>query len=446
MVSLSEAQAYAMKAAYAMQHAALDEAKADRDIKERAAAGLPQVSLVADYSQYIDIPTQVVPADAFGFPQYLNDFLEGVAEETGVELEGLAPDPNALSELQFGQDYNANVGIQATQLVFSGTYIFGLHASRLFAQSRKQATARTADAVRRQVAEAYHLVQASASQQELLLTALDLVGENLAESQALFSEGFLNQTAVDQLELALRELESEKDNARTQEQLARALLRFQMGTHPKDELILTDSLDELMNQEGALEWMSCTFDPGVLPGIQEQRSYVELAEIDVKNQKAKGWPQVSAFYTNQGNAQRNTFDFLDREGNWYPVQLWGMNFSMPIWTSFGGKQRVEKKRIQEDRAKLGLRQMEQAAEMEYQNARFGLDQATANLGNRSAAKEISSRIYTQTRIAFQEGVATSFELTQARNQQLEGEGKMLSSKLDWLNARVRLQAALSEFE
>ena len=83
-VSLEEAQAIALENAFAMQYAALDRSKAERDVKEILATGLPQINLVADYSQYIDIPTQVAGGDVFGFPDYLTSFLGGVAQETGV--------------------------------------------------------------------------------------------------------------------------------------------------------------------------------------------------------------------------------------------------------------------------------------------------------------------------------------------------------------------------
>ena len=86
VVTLAEAQAVALEKAFAMQYAALDRSKAERDVKGVLASGLPQVNLIADYSQYIDIPTQVAAGDVFGFPEYLTSFLGGVSQATGVSL------------------------------------------------------------------------------------------------------------------------------------------------------------------------------------------------------------------------------------------------------------------------------------------------------------------------------------------------------------------------
>ena len=446
-VSLEEAQAIALENAFAMQYAALDESKAERDVKEVLATGLPQIKLVADYSQYIDIPTQVAAGgDVFGFPDYLTTFLGGVAQITGVPLNAPPVDPDAVSEFQFGQAHTANVGIQASQLVFSGSYFVGLQASQLFVEARDRATERTADEVLKQVTEAYHLVLGAVEGLRLAEEAVSLVDESKAEIGALQEAGFADALSVDRLELAQTELEAQVLNARQQVGLAKGLLAFQMGVGLADELTVTSSLQDLLTNGQELEWMSRPFNASALPGIQEQQVYLDLAGLNVKNQQAQGWPQIAAFYTNQANAQRDVFNFLDQDEKWYPVQLWGVNFSMPLWTSFGGNQAVEKKKIEEERARIGLAQLTQVAEMEFTNAKAAFTNATAVLNNARRGEEIAQKIYTQTEIGFNEGVVSSFEWNESRNGLLEAQGKRLGAELEWLNARVALQAALSAFE
>ena len=51
-------------------------------------------------------------------------------------------DPDALSEFQFGQAHTANVGIQASQLVFSGSYFVGLRAAQLYVDVQDRAAER----------------------------------------------------------------------------------------------------------------------------------------------------------------------------------------------------------------------------------------------------------------------------------------------------------------
>jgi outer membrane protein TolC len=445
VVTLAEAQAVALEKAFAMQYAALDRSKAERDVKGVLASGLPQVNLIADYSQYIDIPTQVAAGDVFGFPEYLTSFLGGVSQATGVSLNQPPADPDALSEFQFGQAHTANVGIQASQLVFSGSYFVGLRAAQLYVDVQDRAAERTADEVLTQVAEAYHLALGAEEALSLAQESVKLIEQSRSEVSALQSEGFADALSVDRLNLAKTELEAQVMNAERQVALTKGLLAFQMGIGLQDELTLADDLETLLANGQELEWMSRSFDPSAVPAIQEQQMYFELAGLDVMNQKAKGWPQIGAFYTNQGNAQRDAFNFLDGDEKWYPVQLWGLNMSMPLWTSFGGKQLVEKKKIEQERARIGLGQLTQAAEMEFGNARAGFANATAVLNNARTAEAIAGKIYSQTEIGFNEGVVSSFEWTESRNELLQARSNRLAASLNWLNARVALQATLSAF-
>ena len=228
--------------------------------------------------------------------------------------------------------------------------------------------------------------------------------------------------------------------------MSKGLLRFQMGIAPDAQLDLTDEMDDLMSNGKELEWMSRDFLASEIPGVQEQELFLGLAWLDVKSQKASGWPQVSAFYTNQNNAQRDAFDFFQKDREWYPVQLWGVNFSMPVWTSFGGRQQVEKKKIAEERARIALSQVSQAATMEYDNARTAFSEAMAMLNNATIGERLAEKIYTQSEVRYKEGMVSSFDMNDARNQLLEAKLQKLSSSLDWLNARIDLQKALSAFD
>jgi outer membrane protein len=445
-ISLAQAQKIALEKAFAVQYAALDMQKSERDVKELLATGLPQVNIVADYSQYIDIPIQVASGDVFGFPAYLTDFFGGVAEATGVGIDAPPFDPNAISEFQFGQSHTANYGVQASQLIFSGSYLFGLKASQLLVSSRERGQQRTADEVMQQVAEAYHFVLAAGEGLALANEALRLVQFTRDEVAALNEAGFADELAVSQMDLAINDLEAQVMASQGQISMSKGLLRFQMGVAPDAQLELTDEMDDLMSSGKELEWLSRDFVASEIPGVQEQELFLGLAGLDVKSQKASGWPQVSAFYTNQNNAQRDAFDFFQKDREWYPVQLWGVNFSMPVWTSFGGRQQVEKKKIKEERARIALAQISQAATMEYDNARTSFSEAMALLNNATNGERLAEKIYMQSEVRYKEGMVSSFDMNDARNQLLEAKLQKLTTSLDWLNARIDLQKALSAFD
>jgi len=442
-LTLAQAQDLAAARNFAVRSALLDRDRAQRDIQELTATGLPQINLVSDYTNYIDLPAQVVPADAFGFPSYLTDFFSGVSDQTGVALNAPAPDPDGTSVLQFGNRHTLNVGIEASQLLFSGSYLVGLQAAKRFAESRNFAIQRTEREARRAATDAYILAAMAAENLRIVDDALATVQKSLKEMGLMYEAGFVDLVDVEQLELAAAEWERQAAEARTSELLARRVLGFQCGLPLETPPTVAEDAGALLGSVSGADLLGRAWNPSGLPQVQEQQALADLAALDVKNKQAAGLPVVSAFYVNRANAQRETFDFLKSDRDWFPVQLVGVNMSVPLWTSTGGKQRVEKARIEQERAVAGLEEMKRGLALEHAAARTEFENATAALGQRTSEEALAERLYLRTEESFRAGVRSSFDLTQARNRWVEAQGGVVAAQLAWLNARTRLLDTLN---
>ena len=212
-LNLAEAQAYAVENSFSVKNARIDALSAESEVKALTSIGLPQVSGSIDYQNFIDIPTQVAPADAFGFPAYLNDFLFGVAQETGVPINAPDSDPNAISELQFGAPQTMTAGISVSQLIFDGSYFVGLQAAKAYKQVMEGSIKKTEQQVKDQVAQAYHTVLVAKKNVEVLAKSILVMEKTLAETKALKEGGFIEQQDVDQLQLTLNDMNNKHDYA-----------------------------------------------------------------------------------------------------------------------------------------------------------------------------------------------------------------------------------------
>jgi outer membrane protein len=418
-LSLAKAQTLGAENAYAMQRARIDVQVAKRDVKELLASGLPQVTASFDVNHFLDIPTQVVPASSF---------------------DPDAPDDIVL-ELSFGTTQTATAGLNATQLIFSGSYLVGLKASQVFADAKALAVDATEVETRRLVAEAYATALAAEANVETLDRALTLVKSSEQELRELANEGLVESVDADQLQLTRQALEQQLSTGRLQAELTKQLLLFQCGLDVDEDVILTDDL-EALTTVAVPEAVQGNLNLSAIPALEEQRRYVALAELDVQNRRAEGLPQVAAFYSNSTQAFRDPeFPVLADQNNWYPSQIVGLSVNMPIWTSFGGKQRVEKAKLQVLTAESGLEQMESAARLEHANAKATFLDAQAVLGTAKAQRDLASRILTRIESGHKEGVRSSFELNTAQNQLLEAEGNLIGAQLAWLTAQQRLIAS-----
>ena len=418
-LSLVKAQTLGAENAYAMQRARIDVQVAARDVKELLATGLPQVSASFDVNHFLDIPTQVVPASSFD-PE--------------------APEDLVL-ELSFGTTQTATAGFNASQLIFSGSYLVGLKASQVFADAKALAVDATEVETRRMVAEAYATALAAEANVEMLDRALTLVKSSEQELRELANEGLVESVDADQLQLTRQALEQQLSTGRLQAELTKQLLLFQCGLDVDEDVVLTDDL-EVLTTVTVPEAVQGNLNLSAIPALEEQRRYVALAELDVQNRRAEGLPQVAAFYSNSTQAFRDPeFSVLADQNNWYPSQIVGLSVNMPIWTSFGGKQRVEKAKLQVLTAESGLEQMESAARLEHANAKATFLDAQAALGTAKAQRDLANRILTRIESGHKEGVRSSFELNTAQNQLLEAEGKLIGAQLAWLTAQQRLIAS-----
>lgn len=418
-LSLVKAQTLGAENAYAMQRARIDVQVAQRDVKELLATGLPQVNASFEFNHFLDIPTQVAPASSF---------------DPDLPADLVLP-------LSFGMTQSASAGVSASQLIFSGSYLVGLKASQVFADAKALALDATEVETRRVVAEAYVTALAAGANVETLDRALTLVSSSEQELRELANEGLVESVDADQVQLTRQTLEQQLATARLQAELTKQLLLFQCGLDVDEDVVLTDDL-EALTAVAVPEAVQATLNLSGIPALEEQRRYLALAELDVQNRRAEGLPQIAAFYSNSAQTFRDPdFPSLAENNEWYPAQLVGLSVNMPIWTSFGGKQRVEKAKLQVLTAESGLEQMESAARLEHANAKATFLDAQAALGTAKAQRDLANRILTRIESGHKEGVRSSFELNTAQNQLLEAEGNLIGAQLAWLTAQQRLIAS-----
>ena len=441
-LTLEEAQSLAALRAYNVRYAALDTKEAASSTREIIASGFPQVSGSIEYNRYIDIPTQVSSGDVFGFPDYLTAFLGGVAQATGVPLDAPPSDPNAIQEFQFGAAQTMTAGITATQLIFSPSYFVGIQAAKAYASAMEASESKSVADTRRAAGEGYAAALAAKENVAILAAAEALAQNALDQTRALVQEGLAESTDADQLELALSEMAQQRATAESMALVALDALKFTVGMPVETTVILADSFETLSNAFDGASVLGKPFDANRLPEIQSQSKNLELSELGIRNEKAAGMPSIGAFYTNQRNAQRDAFDFFG-SGNWYPIQLVGVQMNIPIWSSFGGKEKVLQAQLTRDRAETALEQLTQAATLEYRAARTEYNSSLEQRSQAQRGLDLAERILDRTRIRFQEGLASSFDMTQAQNQLVNAQANLAQATLRWFNAHLRLQRSLN---
>jgi len=228
--SLEESMLFAVENNLNAQNARLDVDAADQRIWETAATGLPQVNADVNYNYNINLPTTLIP-----------DFLG---------------DPSEKIEVQFGTRHFATAGLMGNQLLFSGEYIIGLQAAKIFKEFTQLNRKRTEQEVKRSVIENYYLVLLGEATLELLKDNRDNVKLTYEETLALFKAGFVEEIEADQLEVALIDLQNSVLSMERQILATINLLKYQMGVDREQNIVLTENLADLVatiDIEGTLD-------------------------------------------------------------------------------------------------------------------------------------------------------------------------------------------------
>lgn len=415
--SLQEAMEYALENNLNAENARLDVDMADQRVWETAAAGLPQVSASMNYNYNINLATTLIP-----------DFLGNPADKI---------------EVQFGTKHFATAGLVGNQLIFSGQYIVGLQAAKIFKEFSRKNQERTEQQVKQSVIQNYYLVLLSESTLEAINGNLENMRQTYNETMQLFKSGFVEEIVADQLEVALMDLENNVLSMERQVVATRNLLKYQMGLERSKVLVLTDSLSELVRQvdfDNSLQ-VSLTLEKNIDYQLLDEQE--RLAFMDMKLKKAEYLPSLSAFYSMDFTAQRDDFSFFRQNENWYRASVVGLSLNVPLFSSGLRRAGLSQKKIAYDQAKNNKTFAAEGLEVEFLQAKY--DFATALEKYRSDKKnlDLTRKVIRVTKVKFSEGMVSSLELTQVNDQYLQTLSSYTASMVELLNAKIRIDLLLN---
>jgi outer membrane protein TolC len=258
----------------------------------------------------------------------------------------------------------------------------------------------------------------------------------------MYKAGFSEETDYDQLTLTLKTTQNSRNDLAGQLEVTYHILKFQMGIELDQEITLTQTLEDILTEVNFEALINQTF---VLDNNVDYR-LINLQEamkiLNLRNEKAAYWPTINGNIILQTNAQRDEFDFFDTQERWFPMSMAGASLSIPVFSSGARKARVNMAKIELDQVRNTRAQVTEQLQVELLRARTNFITALENFNNEEENVDLSRKIYRKTLIKYNEGVATSVELTQQHNQFFDAEAKYFNNTLTLLNAKIELDRVL----
>ena len=412
--TIVEAQEYAIENNYEIINKRLDIEKAKWQIWETTAMGLPQVNGKVEYQQFPDIATIVMP-------------------------NFLTPDENDVMEMQMGSEYNLNWGITVTQLLFSGEYIVGLQASRIFKELSIQSVEKTELDLKATIAKSYYLVLIAAHSLQILDSTYANLGDIIYETEQMNKAGLIDQAQADQIKLTELSIKNQITAMERQSVLTRRLLKFQLGLNLNDTIILTDNLEQITENSNFTSLIIQDYSYQNSIDYKMVQTQENITELDVRRSQSKCLPTISAFYSYSENAMRDEFNFADSDGDWFPTSLFGVTMQVPIFSSGQRYAQTQQKKVELAKVRNQKSQLEQGLTIQYEEAKNNYITYYETYLNQKENLRLSKSVYEDALIKYDKGTIGTLDLTQTQNQYLNSQGAYYQALINLLNAKTELE-------
>ncbi|REE02191.1 TolC family protein [Marinoscillum furvescens] len=440
--TLEECIAYALANNVDAKNALLDEQIAEARVKETVGIGLPQVTGTVGLQQS---PTQ---------PRFFTQYLEGqsffISDEQADQL-GLENEDVVALENIFQLKGAGDARLSINQLIFNGSYIVGLQASKAYKDLSVKQGVQTDEQVIMNVSKAYYNLLIAREQLELVdanLLRLDTLYRN---TRAMYENGFAEKIDADRLKVTLNNLKVSKQNMESMNDISLRLLKFQMNFPPDQELEVEGTLEDAALQAVAVpeEW-----DYSRRPDYQVLQSNYELQKLNIKNKYAESLPTISGFanlgYSTQspnfGGLFSTNTDIEDQGGlgpdQWYSYSTVGLSLQWNLFTGLQRTYQIQQEKLSLSKIENGFEALERSIMLDVKRSKDNLDNALSQLEVQRENAELAEEIFEITQIKFQEGVGSNLEVIEADTSLKEAQTNYYRALYDAIIAQLELKKAL----
>lgn len=427
-LSLKQAQEYALRNNTNAKNAVIDLELAKKKIWETTAIGLPQLNAQANYQHLFKVPELSLGGSTFlttdltpGTPLTSDDILNNRV------YMGFNPS----EPIQLGVKDNLTLDITVSQLIFSGEYLVGLQAAKVFYMMSDQSKVKTETDLKESVSNTYSLVLVLEQSKSTLAKSLENLNTTLLEMREMYKQGFIENTDVDQIELTTLNLTNSLNSLNRQVNATQDLLKFQLGMPFEHKIVLTDKLESIAGDINLESTLAIGFDLNQNINYQIMETQEKLGILSLKREKSGYLPNLAAVYMHTEKVNKPAFDFA-------PTDVIQLSMNIPIFTSGQRHVKVQQRKLELDKVVNTKENVANGLRLEHKNANNELATAYENYLNNKKNIDLTNRIYEKTLIKYKEGLSTSMDLTNAQNQYLTAQSDYYNAVYTLITAKNKL--------
>ncbi len=378
---------------------------------ETTAAYLPQVNFSGDYSYYFEVPTQVIPAEAFG---------------------GL---PGQYIPAQFGLKQSISAGFEASQLLYNQQLINGLKLLNIGRNITLLQVVKTKEDVAYNVAATYYNLENVYLQSKFAQDNMASIEKLRNTTKSLYEAGVAGRSDLDRLSVTLNNIQSGYDNLQIAKEQLYRYLKFLMNIDLNTPIII-----DTTNITQAPEVQILTTGGEVdRTDVKLAQNQMQLLKQQRKSTLAAYIPTLAAYGGLNYTGYNPDFKFFGTfNGKFYPASLVGINLSIPIFDGLKNKYVGDQLKLDYKVAETNLQLLQSSINMDVakgvENYNLQYKQSLL-LGDNL---EVATRVYNDLQNRYQQGLVGISDL-------LTAETSLREAQNNYSGALIKLKSALLEY-
>ena len=417
--SLADAVSYAQKNNAQVKNSLLDIDIQIQTNKEIASAALPTIGSNLSATNFLTIPTSLLPGQIFG----------GAA--------------GTFIPVQFGTKYNSTYGINFNQILFDGQVFIALQARATSLDWKRKNAALTEENIKANIYKIYYQLSASKTQLNILDANIERLQKLANDAAAMYKNGFAEKLDVDKVNVQLNNLQTEKLKATNSVTIGFMGLKMLMGMPVKDSLVLTDIINESNLSTDVL--YEDNFQYSLRKDFQYLTSIQKLSQYNIKRYQLSFLPTITLNGAYTKNAQRTEFDFFEKNGNWFKTSLIGLNINLPIFTGMSRMAKVNKAKLELQQVDNQMTALKNNIDNELSQAKLNYMSSVATVNFQKKNMQLAENVYSQTKKKFEAGAGSNSEISAAQADLVAAQNNFMNalytaliSKVDLLKASGKL--------
>jgi outer membrane protein TolC len=410
-LTVDQAVEYALDKNKSVASARYDLLASEKAKWEAISAGLPTIDGSASISNNLAIMTRII------------DF-------------GGVPTP-----IKFGTQYDASYGASASALVFSAPWLVGIQTSKLAYTLASQGLTLTRFETEESVTNAYYLILTLQESIKVIDQNLANLNEVLVSTEAMYSVGMAEATDVDQIRSNVSMLKNTKSSMERNMELNYNMLRFLLGVERGTGIILTDNLDNIVAGINVDALIAEEFSLESNINYQLTDSQLKMSELSLKGAKATTLPSLATSIYYNRNGMGDQLGELD----YFPNSAVGLQLQVPIFGSGSRYTKIKKAQINYEKAMNTRSMVSDQLLLQERQLKFNLLNAFEQFRTQKDNVEIAGRVLASFQNKYNQGMASSLELTQANDNYLAAQSNYLNSIISLLQTKVSFDKLMNKF-